>query len=86
MGAVGLDGGADADVFKINANARKLRSRKHFGNASSHFLEATAAKRNEHHKVLTASKNIGYTNNNVSASHGHNANPSQSKSLRRVFT
>jgi len=38
MGAVGLDEGAVADVFKINANVSRLRSRKHFGNASPHFL------------------------------------------------
>src|ERR1700737_4734815 len=83
MGAVGLDDGAGADVSK--SNARRLRRRKHFGNASPHFLEETAgAKGNQRRNRVTASRND--SNNSAISNRGRSVNLSRSKSRRRVFT
>jgi hypothetical protein len=79
MGAVALDVGAGAGVSKTNANARKLRNRKHFGNASSHFLEATAAKENRLRNRVTVSNNSISRNNSNRANHGRNASLNRSK-------
>jgi hypothetical protein len=74
MGAVDLDEEAVAGVFKISS-ARRLRSRKHFGNASSHSLEeTTAAKDDRLRNRVTASNNRSNSGN-----HGHSASLSRSK-------
>src|SRR5260370_42246242 len=83
MGAVGLDEEAAAGVFK--SSARRLRSKKHSGNESSHFLEMAATHENQPHNHATASSN----NNSPScrrSNRGHRVNPNQSKKLRRAFT
>lgn len=80
MGAVGLDEEAVAGVSKTNA--RRLRSRKHFGNASSHFLVATAAaKRNQSRNRVTVSSSIRIIKRspNRREKHGRSVNLSQSK-------
>src|SRR5438874_6369621 len=92
MGAAGLDDEAAVGVSK--SNARRLRSRKHFGNASPHFLEETAAaKENQQRNRATASCNSDISSankanhaNSASASRGRSVNLKQSTSRRRVFT
>ena len=85
MGAAGLDVGAGADVFKINANVSKLRNRKHFGNASPHFLEETAeAKTSRQRNRVTANNhnsiiNHARTSRGNRASRGRSANRNPSK-------
>ncbi len=82
MGAVALDEGADAVVFKINANARKLRSRKHFGNASSRFsVGTTAAKRSRRRNRVTVNSNLNLnaSRNSANANRGRSGNRNRSK-------
>jgi hypothetical protein len=77
MDVVALDEGAGAGGSKTNANARKLRSRRHFGNASSHFSQATtAAKESRLRNRVTANSNISHSNR-------YNANRGRSASLSR---
>jgi hypothetical protein len=77
MGAVALDDRAGAGVPK--SNARKLRSRKHFGNASSHFLEeTTVAKENRLRNRVTANNSISNNRSN-NANRGRSVNLNQSK-------
>src|SRR6266480_1277212 len=83
MGAVGLDEGAVAGVFK--SNARRLRSKKHSGNESSHFLETAATHGNQPHNRATVSSNSSITSDRRS-NRGQRVNLKQLKLLRRVFT
>jgi|GEM_PF-2775692 len=77
MGAGALDDRAGAGVPK--SNARKLRSRKHFGNASSHFSgETVAAKENPLSNRGTGSSSISRSTNSNN-SPGRSVNLSRSK-------
>jgi hypothetical protein len=83
VGEVGLDEGAVAGVFKNNA--RQLRSKKHSGNESSHFLEMAATPENQSHNRATVSSNNRSTSGRRS-NRDRRVNLNQSKLLRRVFT
>jgi hypothetical protein len=83
MGAVDLDEGAVAGVFK--SNARRLRSKKHSGNASPHFLETAAPRENQQRSRATVNSSSRNSSGRKS-NRGRRVNPNQSKSLRRVFT
>src|SRR5437660_6260320 len=84
MGAVGLDEGAAADVFRTSA--RQLRNKKHSGNASSHFLETTEAKENQRRNRATVSNNNNSSTSARKSNPGRRVNLNQSKLLRLVFT